>query len=104
MADSVHNPSIRSPQTGSVQQPSKSRPGGTSQDAGGPSFSEVLQTFKDSTEAQQQTLQQADAPEQIQTTKDIDRMMNRAEESFEAVQKASKTLNAAITAYRKSGS
>ncbi len=71
------------------------------QPAGGPDFADVLQSIRENEQIQQETLQRVNTPGKIQNTQDIDRMMNIVDESFKATERVNKTLNAAISAYRK---
>lgn len=76
--------------------------GGRQSPLQGPAFHEVLQRVRESEELQEKTIQQVKSTQQVQTTQDIDRMMQFVDLSFEATQRVSKSLGAAIDAYKKS--
>ncbi len=99
MVDPLATQNVQPGQVGSASSASAgARAAKAHQTGSGPSFGDVLQS---KTNVGQETIQQAATPNRVQTTQDIDRMMNAAQRSFEEVEQVSNTLNAAISAYQK---
>ena len=99
MVDPLATQKVQPGQVGSASPSSAAARGAKAHQVGsGPSFGDVLQS---KTDVGQETIQQAATPNRVQTTQDIDRMMNAAQRSFEEVEQVSNTLNAAISAYQK---